>query len=264
MCGFSLHAQTVTVTDNSNAAISPSAVVGDSLQVTITGAAASSLVTLTYTQNGTPGTYFAGYTDAMGSFTQTDPNVASWKIGAWTEQWDVGGVNVGPNFSLEVFDAPSSLSVQSVAATSPDACGSSYQNFGTKPYGPSASIQYQINGANGSVTVPNTGLGIMLEPQESVGGGAVGDLGCTTGCPTGWLWTPPSAKYASSSGRFYDVPVADCLAVAFSNTPSPVQNISIKIGNHNYPVRSQYFTSSSSSPGHGSTTSSYGDVSYSQ
>jgi len=261
---LSVSAQSLGIVNLSNSAISPSAVVGDSLQVTISGAAANSLVTLTYTQDGNPGTWNAGYTDGTGYFQYSD-TVASAKIGVWYEVWSVGGTDVGTPRSLEVFDKPSSLSVQSVAASSPDACGSSYRTLSTKSYGPSASIQYQIKGATGSSeTVPDTGLGIMMEPQESIGGGTVGDIGCDSGgCPTGFLWQPPSAKYATSSGTFYDIPVATCDSVAFSFTDSG-QAISIKIGNMNFPVRTQYFTVSSSSPGHGSLTSSSSDISYTQ
>jgi hypothetical protein len=264
--GLLLPAQTLTVTNTNNAAISPSAVVGDPLQVSITGATPSALVVLTYSYNGASNQiYNAGYTDGSGNYSESAP-VPSSQIGTWAEQWSVGGTNVGPLLSFEVFDKPSSLSVVSVAASSPNACGSTYDGESTTPYGPSAAVTFQIQGASGSESVPNTGLGIMLLPQEQVGSDPVNNVGCTGGgCVSGWLWTPPSALYASSSGQFTDVPISRCLAVAFSNIPDRNSIVtSIKIGNKPYTVRTQYFTSSSSSSGHGSFYNNLGDISYSQ
>jgi hypothetical protein len=183
------------------------------------------------------------------------------------EQWSVGGTNIGPLYTFEVFDMPSSFT-RSVGASSPDVCGSSYTppggvSFSTLTYGPSASVEYQVVGSSGSnETTPDTGLNIMMEPQESFGGGAYVDIGCSgSGCNSGWLWTPPSSQYASSGGVFYDVPFADCENVPFSNFAFPTQTIGIKIGNNLYPVGSNSETSSSSSPGQGTFTGSF---SYSQ
>ncbi|HLH00261.1 MAG TPA: hypothetical protein VKX49_28400 [Bryobacteraceae bacterium] len=262
MLAAALSAQSISVVNINNAAISPSAVVGDVYQVTISGAAANSLVQLNYTQNGNPGTWNAGYTDNSGNWSNTSaPKDASF-IGTWTEQWNVGGTNIGPVYSFEVFDKPTSAT-RSVSSSSPDSCGSTYPPSVGKPYGPSASVQYQIVGSTGnSETVPNTGLGIMLEPEESVGGGSYGDIGCTgSGCPSGFLWSPPSAKYASSTGLFYDIPFAYCANVPYSNVALPSVTIAIFIGNNSYAVASYTESASSSAPGHGSFS---GTFSYSQ
>jgi hypothetical protein len=255
---LSLSAQSITVTDTNNSAISPSAVVGDSLQATITGAAASSLVVLTYKQNGGSQQVFnAGYTDGTGYFQETDV-VASWKIGTWYEQWSVGGTNVGANFNLEVFDKPTSLTVSSAVASSPDSCGYAYYGETGYPFGPSASVKYQINGSTGNETVPNTGLGVTLLPTETgtdynPAGTIIGTWGPNnigTDDPT-FPWTPPSATNASSTGTFYDDPISTCATGVFSSFKTQTQKIYIKIGNFSYPVRTNTWYASSLGSGHG-------------
>lgn len=155
-----------------------------------------------------------------------------------------------------IFDKPTSPSVISVGASNPDNCGSTYLRLAGAPYGPSASIQYQIVGADGKVS----GAASLFEPQESIAGGAYGDVGCSTtggnSCPSGWLWTPPSSKYATSSGTFSDVPLAFCASGPFNNLHPSGQSIGILIGNNRYLVRTQSFTTSSASAGHGSFTNS--------
>jgi hypothetical protein len=85
-----------------------------------------------------------------------------------------------------------------------------------------------------------------------------------TSCPTGWLWTPPSAKFASQSGTFYDVPVDWCYSAPFNYPNLFTQAISIKIGNKPYDVRTQTFNFSSSSPGRGTLSNSLGDITLNQ
>jgi hypothetical protein len=130
--------------------------------------------------------------------------------------------------------------------------------------GPSASIKYQITGADGS----ESGTASLFEPQESINGGAAGDIGCDAGncsaAGTNWQWSPPSATFASQSGTFYDVPFSLCSTGAFTSNNYVTQAISIKIGNNSYSVRSQTWSASSSSAGHGTLSNSLGDVSYSQ
>ena len=168
----------------------------------------------------------------------------------------------------DLFDKPSRLSVVSANASSPDNCGSSFIPAGgtsnsTLTFGPSASIKYQITGADGS----ESGTASLFEPQESINGGAAGDIGCTSNCSaarTNWQWTPPSATFASQSGTFYDVPFSVCSDGAFTANNYETQAISIKIGNNSYSVRSQTWSAASSSSGQGSLSNSLGDVSYSQ
>jgi hypothetical protein len=181
ICSSALLAQSITVTNIVNPEISPSAVIGDELQTTITGAAASSPVVLSWTQNGVPGRVTVGTTTISGNFYLTTTAVTG-NDGAWTEQWSVGGVNLGPNFPLEIFNKPMILTVVSVGAASPDACGSSYiddkgNQYSTRTYGPSASILYQIVNVSGTwETVPNSGLDIMLVPQEINGSDPIIDI----------------------------------------------------------------------------------------
>jgi hypothetical protein len=273
-----LAAQSISVVNSSNSMISPSAVVGDIYVVTITGAAANSLVALNYVQNGTPGEWDAGYTDSNGDWSQTAPPKSTAFIGVWTEQWSVGGTNIGINYSFEVFDEPVSQTVVSVAASSPNACGNSYAGRGTATYGPSAAIHYQINGSSGSSeTVPSSGLMIMMEPYESVveydplgnqtfsGSSAIGcSSGVGPGCPSGWAWTPPGAFYASTSGQYYDVPLSSCASVFFSNYKFGSQVTSIIIGSNVYQVASQDWYAVSSSSGHGTLTNSLETVNFTQ
>jgi hypothetical protein len=262
LCASS-YAQSITVVNTANSAITPSSIVGESVAVQILGAAPNSLVALTYNYNGgAPQVWNAGYTDSNGNWSYSANSPTS-QIGTWFEQWSVGGTNIGSTFSFEIFDLPSSAT-RSVGSSSPNCCGSSYLSYRTNTFGPSANVTYQIVGSTGSnETVPNTGLGIMMEPEESIGGGAYGDIGCTgSGCPSGWLWTPPSAKYASSTGAFNDVPVAMCSNGAFSGVAFSTQQFKIKIGNNLYgPIATINIAASSSSAGHGTIT---GTFSYSQ
>lgn len=256
-------AGTISVVNTANSAISPSAVVKDNVTVTIIGAAPNALITLNYTYNGTPGVWNAAYTSASGNWLYSAAAPSS-QIGLWTEQWTVGGSNIGPKYTFEIVDVPSSVT-RSIAGSSPNCCGSSYTppdgtSYSTKPYGPSATIRYQIVGASGSnETILNTGLGILMEPEESLNGDPYMDIGCTApGCYPGWLWTPPSAKYASSAGIFYDVPYALCGNLPFSGASLASQTIGIKIGNSKpYPVATVNETGSSTSPGHGTLTGTF-------
>jgi hypothetical protein len=269
MLTAALSAQSISLSNQSNAAISPSGVVGDVYFVSITGAASGVLVQMNYTQNGTPGVWYAGYTDGMGAWSNTSPPKDTTFIGNWTEQWYVGGTSVGPSYTFEIFDKPTSLSIISATASNPNTCGSNYTppggiSYSTLTYGPSASIKYQVKGSTGgNETVPNTGLGISMEPTESIGGGAFGDIGCTVGCNAGWLWTPPSAKFAASDGTFYDVPQCECSNAPFGPVNRSAQTIQIKIGNNSYTVKAGIvFAASSNSPGHGSLVGS--GVNYNQ
>jgi hypothetical protein len=262
MFAIPLSAQSISLVNQNNAAISPSGVVGDTYYVAINGAP-NSLVQLNYTQNGTPGVWYAGTTDGNGDWSNTSLPKDTTFIGTWTEQWYVGGTSVGPLYTFEIFDKPSSLTIASVTASSPNTCGSSYTppggiSYSTLTYGPSASIKYQVVGSTGS----NETAGILMEPMESLSGGPYKDIGCTSGCYAGWLWTPPSAKFAAADSTFYDVPTAYCTNFAFSTTMAS-QIIQVKIGNVSYTVKSGIaYAVSSSSPGHGSLSGS--GVSYSQ
>lgn len=246
---LSLSAQSLTLSNVSNPMIGPSAVVGDTTTISISGAASNALVTLYYSQDFGSGLFNAGYTDGSGSFQISQVQDSS-KIGIWSEQWTVGGANVGPNLNFEIVDKPTSLGPAVVTASSPTACTSPYV------YGPSTDIQYQIVGSTGrSESNPISGLSLMLEPFENVvfyfldgtpPRSKSGDIGPATG------FTPPSSQYATSSGIFHDVPVSFCGNGAFAPYHGSDQTISILIGMTKYPVRSQSFTASGTSPGHGS------------
>ena len=145
----SLSAQSVTLANISNLPLTWNAVVGDNTRATITGATPGALVTLSYTQNGIPGQWNAGYIQSDGTWTFTETQNIS-KAGAWEEQWEVGGVNVGPLMTFDIWDNPTSLSLVRTTASSPNTCGSSYRNFSILPYGPSANNEYEIRGSTGA------------------------------------------------------------------------------------------------------------------
>jgi hypothetical protein len=244
--------------------ISPSSVMGDQVVVTITGATANSLVTLTYSYNGASNAVWnAGYTDGSGNWSVTGYS-PSYQIGTWNEQWAVGGVDIGPSYFFEIFDQPSSLTVLTTGGSSPSRC--------TAPttYGPSGSWQYQINGSYGSEIVPSPTLGIVMIPTESVDiynpftGAYVTNISGNVGGDPPFPWSPPSATNASSSGRFYDVPYSVCTAMPFATVRFASQTIYVAIGGQSYAVRLQDFYGSSASSGHGTEYNSVGDISYAQ
>jgi hypothetical protein len=259
-------AQTFASVNASNSALGGNLVVGDVKLTTITGAAPNASVTVQAYRNGNYlGTGNPGTTNTNGNFSDTG-TATEGSEGNRTDIWSVGGTQIATNMYI-IFDKPTSLSVVSVDASSPDTCGSSYIppggiSYSTLTYGPSASIEYQISGADG----PESAAASLFEPQESINGGTAGDIGCDSGsCPgTNWQWSPPSANFASQNATFYDVPFAFCTNYAFTANDYETQAISIKIGNTSYPVRTQTMSASGSSPGHGTLGSSAGDVSYIQ
>lgn len=263
-------AQTFSSVNSSNSALGGNLVVGDLKTTTITGATPNAAVTVQAFQNGNDlGTFTPtpGTTDQNGNFSVSG-HATEGSVGNRTDIWSVGGTQIATNMYI-IFDKPTSLSVVSVNASNPNTCGSSFIPTGgisyrTLTFGPSASIQYQITGADGSVS----GAASLFEPQESINGGAVGDIGCDSGncsaAGTNWQWSPPSAKFASQSGTFYDVPFSLCGNEAFTANNYETQAISIKIGNNSYQVRSQTWSAASQSSGHGTLSNSSGDVKYTQ
>lgn len=170
VCGIApaLQAQTATITDQNNAAISPSSVVGDPVAVNITGAPPNYLVALNYTYNGgSPQIWYAGYTNASGDWS-TVADAPTDQIGVWTEQWAVGPdtsslTNIGPNWNFEIFDKPTSLMIDSgvgVSASYPDSCGNAYGGFTGDPYGrrlPSLT-RYTVQPARSSRLLPRVSV----------------------------------------------------------------------------------------------------------
>jgi hypothetical protein len=90
--------------------------VGDSWQVTVTGAP-NSPVAAAATQNGQSlGTTAYGNTNSAGVFTITG-SATSAQVGNWVETWSVGGVNASP-ISFSVTAASGSSSAAGAASTS--------------------------------------------------------------------------------------------------------------------------------------------------
>lgn len=69
------------------------------------------------------------------------------------------------------------------------------------------------------------------------------DIGPVSGYPT-------SGKYTASDGTFHDVPLGVCGTGVFGPLTA-TQNITIVVGTNSYPVRSQTWTASGTSAGHG-------------
>jgi len=268
-------AQTFSSVNGSNAALGGNLVVDDAKMTTITGLAAGAAINVLAYQNGQLlACANVGNADGNGNWSVTGHATLT-SVGNREDIWFegglcmgnamIGGMQIADNMYI-IFDKPTGLSVVSVSASSPDFCGSSYVVNGvslrTLTYGPSASIQYQITGGDGSVSAAAS----LFEPQESINGAPASDIGCDSGsCPTNWQWTPPSAKFASQSGTFYDVPVDWCYNAPFNYANAfGTQAISIKIGNTPYAVRSQTFSVSSSSPGHGTLRNNLGDITLNQ
>jgi hypothetical protein len=258
-CTVSRYAASITITDLSNSALTNGSCASvDTTQVQITGAAANALVQLKYAQNGTPGTWSAGYTNSSGDWTYSDEQGGS-KIGTWTEQWNVGGVNVGPMFNFSIVDKPSSLTVLSVVEANPD-CGSPLQE--ANPYGSYAGVQYQIKGQSGGSFKP---LSLNAEPWEDDTtynqNGTINQM--TSGSVGGGVrasWTPPDTTYASSTGTYWDMPIGLCGPFTVLAWYWGLQVISIKIGNEKYTVRTSNWTSMVTGILHENTTN--GDVNY--
>jgi hypothetical protein len=275
---FTLTAQSISVGNVNNSLISPDGVVGDAYQVTITGAARNALVQLNFTHNGSPGVWYAGFTDDSGYWTNTSAPGDSTSIGFWTEQWSVGGVNIGPEYDFVIIDQPTSLRVLSVAASSPDSCGNPWFVPADHTYGPSATIKYQIVGSTGA-DLSSVGIRVGLIPYEkntrynqdgtihSMDEGNVGtdnpayspNLRIFADYP----WRPPSAQSAASDGTYYDVPVGICANGVFGLFKYATQAISIIIGLRNYPVGTVDWSGVAITPGHGSLRGTNG-VSYDQ
>jgi hypothetical protein len=253
-----LMAATATFTNTSNAALGDDFVLGDNYKLTITGAAHNAAVVVDGTINGnglSPDD--VGNTDANGDFTLTGNWNSSGYIGEWTEQWKVGGVNVGSTFDFDVIDAPTGLTLGPVVIPAvPTAC------FGLN-YGIDIDIQYQITGASGQI---HTTIDMYpWETGEAYGVGGV-DLGPFNGPIGPVVEYSDSTQYASVLGVFHDVPVGACFAATFSGAGAQ-QNLQIKVGNLSYPingnVRSQRFQIASTGQFHGSITNN-SDISKSQ
>ena len=173
-------AATFTSVNISNSALGANLVVGDLKTTTITGAAPNASVTVHAFQDGNDlGTFTIGTTDGSGHFT-TSAHATESSVGNRTDIWSVGGTQIATNMYM-IFDKPTGLTVVSANASSPNVCSSFIPTGGipysTLTFGPSASIKYQITGADGS----ESGTASLFEPQESIKRGAAGDIGCDAG-----------------------------------------------------------------------------------
>jgi hypothetical protein len=122
-------------------------------------------------------------------------------------------------------------------------------------YGIDIAVQYQVLDQS---TQPINGS--IMEPQEEVLNLVIN--GQSQGNPTP-NWTdigpsnyPGTSQYTNSSGQFYDAPQGTCSngAVVLTKT----QKIRILMGGTVYPVRTNNWTVSSSSGGHGSINNGTG------
>jgi hypothetical protein len=141
---------------------------------------------------------------------------------------------------------PTSLSVVSAAVIS-----MSYAGCPETDYGIDIAVTYQVLDQN-RAAIQNA----AMEPQEEllnevVNGQSFGnpqpswaDIGPTT--------YPGTSKFTGGNGQFLDAPFAFCSNVAF--TASDTQPISILAGGHRYTVRTNSWSYSGSSPGHGTIT----------
>lgn len=224
-------------------------VAGDTISVTIPGAAANSAVTLLEGQNGvsvTPSPYYWGETDSNGDFSLSGTETAAY-VGTHEEQWFVGGTQIGNTQDFAVIPVPTTLSVVSASSTTfPSTCTAGFT------YGIYVDIEYNIL-SPGDTNIATTF--VLMIPYEEVtfyGNDGVqensksGDIGPDTGYSD-------SALYAADDGTFHDVPVGTCANGGFSDAGAS-QTIFIDIGDNSYEVRSQRFVTASSSSGQGSIT----------
>lgn len=237
-------ATTAVYQNTANGAISPDMVIGDTFQITVTGAPNSTVTSDHPAENGDPAGHFVlGTTNANGIWQATGTATS---VGEWTVTYSVAGVAAQAN-EFEVADKPTNITFISVGlATEPSVdlpnCTSNY-------LGVFGDIKYQIKGARGPVVT-----GLLMIPYESDkypdGGSRETDIGPVAGYPT-------SSKYAADDGSFHDVPFGACAgptAAPFSNEPMGTQTVFIFIGNNAYQVRANTWVISSTGPGHGRIT----------
>lgn len=192
------------------------------------------------------------------------PNPVS--LGTWTNVWLVGGVQVGIEYTYEVIDKPTGLTVQSAGLANPN-CSLD---------GVWIDVIYKITGASGQITMFNTNL--LFEPWEDVtfyntNNQVIPPLKSNAVGGSGTAWSPPSAQYAPTDGSghafFHDIPVGTCPAFTYSNWDFGKQVLSMKVvsagsgsaGTQYLSLLTQFWIASSSGPGAGSIHNNIGTVS---
>jgi hypothetical protein len=217
---------------------------GDTFQLQIAGATPGGAVTAQSSLNGnTLPVISPGNVKTDGTFTLTGTESNS-DLGDWTETWLVNGVQIGVELEFEVIDKPTSLDVNSVsvAALSTAACG-------TATFGIDIDITYQVISNSGQYST-----GVLLLPYEDITNNYVNgvhvynshnDIGPVS-------QYSDSTEYTDTDGVFHDVPVGACGSIALTATAT--QAISIYIGDNNYPVRTNSWTFTGPSAGHGSAS----------
>ena len=107
----------------------------------------------------------------------------------------------------------------------------------TGEYGIHVDVRYQVRDQN-AAAIPSA----VMIPQENINGGGWANIGPSPGFMT--------TEFTDADGTYHDGPVGICSAVAFSTTLT--QAVRIAVTGSFYNVRTNPFTISGSSPGHGS------------
>lgn len=103
-------------------------------------------------------------TDGNGNLTYgpSDPEPDS-NEGEWTMQWQVGGIDIGPNYRFWIVWQPTGLSVVATQLANPN-CG------GSRPYGILGQIKYQTTATpfdGGTIYNVNTFGEVTFTPWEN-------------------------------------------------------------------------------------------------
>jgi hypothetical protein len=132
---------------------------------------------------------------------------------------------------VQIPTSESVLSVSTIATGANGGCTTA-QNYGIH-----IDAKYQIKDQNGSAI-----QSAAMAPQESVNNSVWGDIG-----PNAVMTT----AFTNSDGTYYDAPIGVCSASSFSSV-SVTQAVRMDVNGGFYNVRTNSFTVSGSSSGHGS------------
>lgn len=208
--------------------ITPQGLVGTAVPVTITGSGFAQGATI---QAGTSITVSNVSVSSSTTITATFTIQNSVDAGG---SWNVTVTSSGQTSNSKAFfvQIPTSLSVLSVNTI---ANGTQYGCTNTE-YGIHIDARYQVRDQNAAAIQ----FAAMI-PEENVNG-------------SGWVDIGPDAvmttSFTDSDGTYHDAPVGICNAAAFSTTVT--QAVRIEVNGGFYSVRTNSFTMSGSSSGHGS------------
>lgn len=149
--------------------------------------------------------------------------------------------------AVGLIQKPTSLRFLSVSVL-PDGTFGAYGCLGSAFYGIRVDIKYQVLDQQNPAQ-PILSSNMTPHEQGTNFGGDLYDsnIGPVTGYPT-------SSATTAADGTFHDVPFGVCFQNSFTATAT--QNITMIVGATSYPVRSQNWTVSGPTPGHGTIQNS--------